>query len=1364
MTADTVLLPAEEWHTAPEGTPQHALSLTWQWLEHQANGNTATRTKALQLLGDQGNAEDRVRRNYTGRAAIELLQNAHDACADAGVVGRAWFRVTSTALLVGNEGVQFTHDRIISLTRLGASDKSARRETHHLIGYKGIGFTSVFELSDNPQIISADVAFQFDRARAQREVSESLGANTEVMPARAFPFRLSDEEWADDAAAVAALREAGAVSVIRLPLRADRPATEVAAGLREAITPEVLLFMRHLRSFDIDDGSSALAWERSAERRHPSGRLVHLASPTGGRRRWLVASGTAPLSATEAQSLRDPLWADVRNLNVTVALPWSDRGPDPTAAPQRLFAYFPTEARLGRRVLVHGDFYLDDSRRHIEATHERGVVSRRVAETAAALVAGLAEQNAGFGSALLACLAPIDERDGYGQQVGELIDERLRQARFLRNAEGTPSRPAALSRLSGGTAEFRRDVHRLLDPLDDVLNPEDALDALSGWLQQLGVQPLGPQAIAGRIQIDPNRMSYDRALSFLHDWLDELSGVERAGVVGVLRNRPVVLDDQGQWQAPTDAVLPSPEAPPLPPFLRRPTARPPRSQRSRELLDTLGVDYLNAERALDIVVTAHEGGEAVGDGAARQTWAFLKRLWLRSPEIIRARQGDLDQLRVPVSTARGSSTSWEEAQYVYARTDLLKDAYGPAGEAEFLTLSPADAGRYGSLAKAMGVADKPRVLPLDLGDETLEHRTEWWELPEVRAARQCSAGHPYSPRGIEGEVVDRLDWLLEHNVAVVPRLLRALAAPYGPPARVRCENTSHGWSAPWRTVTGYQDWRLRTSAWVPVVGDPAGRKHRAPDQAWTEVPNRAPWLLLPRASMTKESARSFGLVNAERPPIATLEEALNELATLYPEPGDAPDTVRRTAEWLARRLDRVLTRAHAGREPRPPFLAAGLSGPVWTDDPRIADVAGFPLDDSMAVLPSGRWQSLRSAYGLQRLSDISKTEVTVGVRRRVVGQLPARRRAELLALLAELEVDPKEIAGRLAGLVDQTVSRLTVTWSVEGRPEPATTGPDYHLDVVKDAAGRSRLRATLYLREGTPFDPLGVGHALAEYLDTQDQASAIQLFLSDGEALLRHHAIGQDEVEEALELIRSRRWFIRDQVAEAPSPRPAEEEPAAEGGEEPTSSTAAAPSSAGPASADAPAPSAGRRYIDPATVTFGEERHHAADKSATRKQRGAGGNRKRSTHSYETPPARDYSGPLIQNRDVEERAVETFVKYAMERLGATDVIDRQRDNCGWDLDVYLRDGRTLPIEVKGSSGHTPFILSPNELRVARATPGYTVYHVAGIADPPTAVMYRFEDIGTQLPDDDALSVSGWAVVGWQSLEYVAIDVGDLDGG
>ena len=98
---------------------------------------------------------------------MELLQNAHDALADGRVRGKVEFVVTDDALLVANEGVPFDEQRIGALVRLGASDKSVERGRRHAIGYKGVGFTSVFEISEMPQCVSRDVSFAFDGARAR---------------------------------------------------------------------------------------------------------------------------------------------------------------------------------------------------------------------------------------------------------------------------------------------------------------------------------------------------------------------------------------------------------------------------------------------------------------------------------------------------------------------------------------------------------------------------------------------------------------------------------------------------------------------------------------------------------------------------------------------------------------------------------------------------------------------------------------------------------------------------------------------------------------------------------------------------------------------------------------------------------------------------------------------------------------------------------------------------------------------------------------------------------------------------------------------------------------------------------------------
>src|SRR4051794_27486048 len=93
---------------ASEGTPvERVLRTPWRTLEHIESADEDVRTDLLHVYEDLAKAEDRARRDYTGRYAIELLQNAHDACGEADIVGRAWIQVSDTAVLIGNQGKAF---------------------------------------------------------------------------------------------------------------------------------------------------------------------------------------------------------------------------------------------------------------------------------------------------------------------------------------------------------------------------------------------------------------------------------------------------------------------------------------------------------------------------------------------------------------------------------------------------------------------------------------------------------------------------------------------------------------------------------------------------------------------------------------------------------------------------------------------------------------------------------------------------------------------------------------------------------------------------------------------------------------------------------------------------------------------------------------------------------------------------------------------------------------------------------------------------------------------------------------------------------------------------------------------------------
>ncbi|WP_150001450.1 sacsin N-terminal ATP-binding-like domain-containing protein [Iodidimonas gelatinilytica] len=104
---------------------------------------------------------EQVQHQYHGRFAIELIQNAYDAVArdpqaNDGA-GRIEMRLVEDrdfgTLYVANDGLPFSRSNFISVSQLGQSDKSPETS----IGNKGIGFRSVLEICDRPQIWSKRV-------------------------------------------------------------------------------------------------------------------------------------------------------------------------------------------------------------------------------------------------------------------------------------------------------------------------------------------------------------------------------------------------------------------------------------------------------------------------------------------------------------------------------------------------------------------------------------------------------------------------------------------------------------------------------------------------------------------------------------------------------------------------------------------------------------------------------------------------------------------------------------------------------------------------------------------------------------------------------------------------------------------------------------------------------------------------------------------------------------------------------------------------------------------------------------------------------------------------------------------------------
>jgi hypothetical protein len=229
-------------------------------------------------------------------------------------------------LCVLNDETGFQQDHVESLCDIGYSTKHGNREGY--IGEKGIGFKSVFLISDRPHIISNGYSFHFRRD----DCDAGLGY---VVP-----------HWNDRVPAVV---ESSSTAIL-LPLRSTS-GIDVAMQLAD-IEPECILFLRRLRS-------------------------IELVAPEIGLKRMVRCNGTNGFIDLEADGARtsyfvhraehtcdhihEPLREGIGSTSVTVALPLTA----PETTDGRVFAFLPTEARTGFPFLINGDFLLPASRERI---------------------------------------------------------------------------------------------------------------------------------------------------------------------------------------------------------------------------------------------------------------------------------------------------------------------------------------------------------------------------------------------------------------------------------------------------------------------------------------------------------------------------------------------------------------------------------------------------------------------------------------------------------------------------------------------------------------------------------------------------------------------------------------------------------------------------------------------------------------------------------------------------------------------------------------------------------------------------------------------------------------------------------------
>ncbi len=425
------------------------------------------------------NLTEQVEHQYHGRFLIELIQNAHDALGGIPRGGRIHIRFEQGdsehgTLLVANDGEPFSRSNFEKISALGQSDKDPQKS----IGNKGIGFRSVLELTDCPEVYSRQnvdsplfdgYCFAFrpstvsslaepmtelafgegipvwnmsgaplvqnwspEMLALYRSRVATMGREWLTQEVRYLsPYLLPIGIWDRESAALQKLEQAGFATVVRLPLKSAQVAQKVRQKMA-SLDPSTCLFLWNLRELTIHHGAAGeRTFHRNVTEDASGGKHVTLTGPReAGRNYFLwrtsVRIADAPEKVRAAVAALPGRWPEMQDAEVSIAI---RSGGEQDAG--RFSIYLPTHELTGSAVHVNAPFYGDMSRTSIEfeSAYNRHLVDVALDLALSAAVVQTSEHTSDAGRAVLDLLSPLAS-DALGEAWSEHMMLAISRARL----------------------------------------------------------------------------------------------------------------------------------------------------------------------------------------------------------------------------------------------------------------------------------------------------------------------------------------------------------------------------------------------------------------------------------------------------------------------------------------------------------------------------------------------------------------------------------------------------------------------------------------------------------------------------------------------------------------------------------------------------------------------------------------------------------------------------------------------------------------------------------------------------------------------------------------------------------------------
>jgi hypothetical protein len=296
----------------------------------------------------------------TARFIMELIQNAEDSLIGSNKKGEMEIAVSDKRVKVVHNGKPFDRDDLNAICGV----RSTKKPERGTLGYLGIGFKSVFKITDCPQIFSGGYAFKFDKSYWEGR-DEHAKALWPIIP---IPISLKD---------VAESIPLDKTTFI-LPFRSKESYEVVKEELRR-LGPHLFMFLKKLRKLTIADevaGEKRLfEWEAISPEKLSSEPEIEvkniIVKENGKERRFIVFSGIfkVPENVKADRFTQDALRAGVDVREVSIAFPLDEKGERLVELEKigwvygGIYSFLPLEEAVsGAPFLIQGDFIVQPGR------------------------------------------------------------------------------------------------------------------------------------------------------------------------------------------------------------------------------------------------------------------------------------------------------------------------------------------------------------------------------------------------------------------------------------------------------------------------------------------------------------------------------------------------------------------------------------------------------------------------------------------------------------------------------------------------------------------------------------------------------------------------------------------------------------------------------------------------------------------------------------------------------------------------------------------------------------------------------------------------------------------------------------------